>query len=271
MSVTCSSCKAEGGPCPEARSREMVWQLQCLEFQGWSQGWARGNWRCPVCTQDGCRRIVTPERPPGCCRCCHPDPAVYSGWQHITSAEERSQIRSEMQSPPLASQPSAYAQHGPALPRATFGFEHRANADQLPNTCIPSHSSSSESAAPPSVRPQQCSGLPSPPPQFVWENHSNGSRMEEVFTPEYLDAMGVHGSMVRKHGLVYLDWLPIAMSAAGLHDVAEFVRYATNDVSCSSSADTCMQPSTSTPAESSDSIASVHGKHSPDDPWAGLV
>ena len=95
--------------------------------------------------------------------------------------------------------------------------------------------------------------------------------MEDVFTPEYLDAMAVHGSMLRKHGVVYLDWLQMSMSAAGFVDVVEFVRYATNDVSSSSSADTCMQPSTGSIARSSYSIASVQATSSSDSPWADLV
>ena len=95
--------------------------------------------------------------------------------------------------------------------------------------------------------------------------------MEEVFTPEYLDAMAVHGSMVRKHGMVYLDWLQMSMTAAGFVDVAEVVRCATNDVSCSNTADICMQVSTRIPAESSESGASVQAESLPDDPWAGLV
>ena len=95
--------------------------------------------------------------------------------------------------------------------------------------------------------------------------------MDQVFTPEYLNAMAVHKSMMRKHGLVYSHWLQMSMTAAGFVDVAGFVRYTPNDVSCSSTADICMQVSMRLPAESSESGASVQAERLPDDPWAGLV
>ena len=77
--------------------------------------------------------------------------------------------------------------------------------------------------------------------------------------------------MVRQLGMVYLDWLQAYMTAEGIVDVVEVVRGATKDVSCSSTADTCMQVSSRTPAASSESSACVQAEHLPDDPWAGLV
>ena len=54
---------------------------------------------------------------------------------------------------------------------------------------------------------------------------------------------GTRGRKVRKHGLVYLIWMLVYMSAAGFVNVVKFVYYASNACGIfSQSADACMQP-----------------------------
>ena len=48
-------------------------------------------------------------------------------------------------------------------------------------------------------------------------------------TPEYLQVVVLHSSMLSVHGVAYLDWLQISRSAAHLVDVVKFVRHPTND------------------------------------------
>ena len=43
-----------------------------------------------------------------------------------------------------------------------------------------------------------------------------------------MDRHGTHDRKVRKHGLVYLIWMLVSMSAAGFVNVVKFVYYATH-------------------------------------------
>ena len=72
--------------------------------------------------------------------------------------------------------------------------------------------------------PAAAAGDPTSPAEGAGDGRAAMPAPEDVFTPEYLQALTLHGKMVRRYGREYLDQLDEKMKSAGYMDVVAFVQ-----------------------------------------------